>query len=228
MFFRVLAGVILSAILGAGLGGCQPDPTERYERAADFMREHEYRGAIIELKNALTQDQNFAKARELLADASFQVADYDTARQEYLRTIELGDESPRLLLKYGRVLLEMGRSVEAHEQLLPKLAAIDDNPDLDALAADILSANGNAEAARARYLAVLARHPGHVGANVGMAELSVRTNDVESARERLQTAVTSDPESTRAWRALGDFRQYRRDATGAIEAYEKAISTEGR
>src|SRR5689334_20192813 len=79
-----------AAVLAVGLGGCGgSDPASFIASAKSYIARHEYRSAIIELKNALQKNPDNAEARYLLARALFDNGESIAAETEVRKAIAL-------------------------------------------------------------------------------------------------------------------------------------------
>lgn len=76
--------LIATAVLTMLLAGCDlfVSADERVVRAQELMAAHDYRGAMIELKNALQSRSDHVPARLLLAEVSLQLGDPAAADKE--------------------------------------------------------------------------------------------------------------------------------------------------
>ena len=140
---RRCVSIVWVVVAGMLMAACQPQPQERYERATRFFDNAEYRASIIELKNAIRSDSDFAEARLMLARASYQLADYGTAESEFVRCLELGLDRADVWTGYGKVLYDTGRSAEAMEKVVPNLEPHEDDAAAQIVLGDIYSALGN-------------------------------------------------------------------------------------
>ncbi len=218
--------VILFLVAGATLAACQPTVEERLARAQGYLNEHEYRAAVIELKNILRSNEDVADARELLAAASYRLGDYETARTEYARAVELGNDSLPVLLSYGRTLVEMGQAEAATTDVLPRLPADGGNPAVEVLIGDVLLATGSPAEAEPRFRAALQQDSTNSAANVGLANIAADKGSISEAFTLLNSATSENPDSVLAWRALGDLNVSQGNSDDATAAYTQAVNAE--
>ncbi len=80
------------AVLVAGATACSKGgSTEQHlARANQFIASEEYKSAVIELKNALQQDNQSAEARYLLGKVYLESGDVLSAEKELQRALDLG------------------------------------------------------------------------------------------------------------------------------------------
>src|SRR6185436_1442242 len=81
-----------------------------------------YAEAIIEYRNALTQDANFAQARYQLAATYEATGDLNNALREYVRAADLMPDSVEAQLHAGKLLIGAGQFAEARARADTALA----------------------------------------------------------------------------------------------------------
>ena len=217
-------GVFLLGVLL--LAGCQPSAEERYSRAASYFADASYRASVIELKNAIRADANYADARLLLARSAFQLADYPTAESEFVRALELGKDAPDVWLGYGRSLLDQGKARDALEIVVPNLDVDAGDVPILIFLGDVFSSLGNLADAESSYDRVLLINASSDGALIGKAVVAEAKGDSDAARRYLDQAVALNPDSALVWRALGNYFQNRANRDEAADAYARSMAAE--
>ena len=217
---------LLIACLLLAVAACQPAPEERFGRAQAYFDEHEYRAAIIELKNLLQHQPEYPRARFLLARASYQLADFATAAAEAERALSQGLIESDVWFELGRALLAQGDATAVLERVVPNLPAETAPPEHLVMLGDTFLALGNRGEAAEHYLRALNHDASNAGALIGQAVIARQNGDLERAEELMEKAVEMNPTSDRAWRARGNFLRTLRRPGDAAEAYDRAISHE--
>ena len=224
--FKRLSLLLTHLALIAVLLGCQPTPEERIGRAEAFMEEADYRGAIIEVKNALRRDGDNADARLLLARASAQLADYPTAVSEYERVLGLGQTDDAVWLGLGASLLKQGRATEVVERVLPNLSETSAGIDSLVFQGDVMTVLGNLKDAEKLYSSALELDQNKDTALIGMAVIEAGRGNSEGADSYVGRAIELNPDSAFVWRAKGNFERTRRNYSAAANAYGVSESKE--
>ena len=216
------------AVVAAGLllAACQPSFEERLSSAQRYVAGGDYAAAIIELKNALREVPDDPGARVLIADASYHLADFPAAADEYTRALELGDDSVHNWIGLSKALLRMGRAAEALERVQPNLDEASDDPEELVALAHIYATLGNAEDARTLFERALALDAGTVDALLGLAVLAAGREDIPEAMRLVDKAIEADPTAPRPWLVRGNLEQVRGNTESAVEAYQQAVSRE--
>jgi putative PEP-CTERM system TPR-repeat lipoprotein len=217
--------IVLAALISLS-AACQPAPEDQFARAEVYMAEADYRSAIIEVRNVLRAKPDHIAARLLLATASAQIADFPTAESAYIRALELGDESIDAWVGLGRSLLAQGKTLEAFERVAPYLKERSGDEEAFVLLGDIRLSLGNLDDADAEYVKAIDLNPASAGGLIGRAVIAASNSDHDRAREYLELALQGNAESTKVWRAQGNYLRTITDFEGAIAAYDRAIEFE--
>ena len=170
-FCRLAMGALTILAVLSFAPGCRRDPATRRDRhmtrGVDYHAQGNYRAAIIEFRNVVQADQNFAPGYYRLGAAFEKDAQFREAFQHYARAVALDPGLSDAQLALGRLLLAGGSTgtPESRE-------------------------NANARAREAAG-AVLARDPDHTDARVIHALASARL--AISAVDRGQDPAVLDP-----------------------------------
>ena len=159
------------AILGFSvMGGCGMTTSgdERLERAQSQMEEGDYRGAMIELKNALASDANNATARLLLAKVSLGLGDVLTAEKEVARAADLNAPESEVRPLHMEVLLAKGAFTDVLAALGMQTAGLTEAQQWTYRGTALL-ALGKADAASETYREWLAADPASIDADNTLA-----------------------------------------------------------
>ena len=225
MKMKQLATLIALAALALGPGACSRQTPESLIAGAEVsIGKGDYRTAVVQLKSALEQDQNNARARWLLGEVYLDGEDGVGAEKEIRRAGELGvvDDSviPALaqaLLLQGKVdqVLELVDSGSLSPRAKGELAAAQGLSQLakgDAKAGDELTAKG------------LTLAPASSFAASTRARFLVSEQRLDEAEQILTQLQSSHPAYGLAWSLHGDVHAARKDYVKAEEAYSVAMT----
>lgn len=217
-----IAFILAAAVL---VGACSPgDPQERAARylasAEEALEEGRTSEAIIELKNAIQAKADFAPARLALGRLYVLQARYADAEKELRRALEHGAAEDAVSPPLLRALLGLGKAPEALEAIAGLPESLARTPEILALHADALLAQGRREEVRdllgpaesltdARLLARLAR-------------LAAIEGDMDRASALVDRALAAEPASERAYLLKGILAGSGGDMEGARAAFEDA------
>jgi putative PEP-CTERM system TPR-repeat lipoprotein len=211
--------VLLASIAACGKG----DSAEQHlARANQFIADAEYKSAVIELKNALQQDNKSAEARYLLGKVYLEAGDVLSAEKELQRAIDLGWPGEDIKPLLARALLAQGEysRVRALDDtgLPPKTAAT-------LLATQSVAALSQGDSLDAEALAnkALEKAPTSTEALLANAQVLSSRGDLAGADAAVEQVLSTDPEHGPAWAMRGDILRAKRDYEDARAAYDNAI-----
>ena len=168
-----LTSVMLLTLVG--LAACDSTTAEQhYARAETSLADAEIRTAVIELKNALQKNPDFADARLLLGETHARLGDYASALKEFERALDLGLDNDRVRLGLLDAKVRLGR----HQEVIGEL---EDTGALSApfavVLADAYLAGGDLDRAKVLYQQGLALS----GGNLGLGSIAWQQGDLERA-----------------------------------------------
>ena len=95
------------------------------DQAKQYEQKGEYRAAIIQLKNAVQQDDKQSQVRMLLAQAYLKIGDGASAEKELKRAKDLGADSELLMPMLGHAYIQQRKFKEVLNELKPGSDASD-------------------------------------------------------------------------------------------------------
>ncbi len=206
----------LSLCLVLSLAGCDLflSPDKRVARAEAQIAAHDYRSAMIELKNALQDEPDHAVARSRLAEVEFRLGDIFAAEKDLRRAFELGARSASNSELMAQIQLALGRG----DKLLAQINA--GELDVEGAARDVyrgqaLLGRGQFESAQQAFDSVAASDPRANTAKVGGAEALAGQGKSEEALARLDALITAQPDFAPAWLSRGGIRAQRGEVAAA-------------
>lgn len=198
---RLLAGVAVAVVvIGGGAGGWYAlgHGGSPLIRAEQLLAKGDMRGAQIELRNAVRQEPNSARAHLLLAQAQQQNGDPVAAEKEFKAARDLGVDRWEIIPQLGQVYMAQNRFSDVLTEVppegpTPEIAA--KNLILRAMAQvganDIAAAT--ATLAQAEKVA-----PGNVDVLVTGARLALALKDYTTASQKVDQALKADPKQVDA------------------------------
>ncbi len=214
------SGLVLLFASACGLG---MDSQARLERGEEAFAEGEYRAAIIDAKNVLSDEPDNTAARLLLARASVAVGDAAAAEKELRKAIEHGIEPAAVLTELGQALLMQRK----FDEVISDIAA--DAATSDALRLAVLRMRGEAflelgqpATARELYGEALSLDSGDVESQLGIVKTYAAEGNFLQARETLNTILDLDDRNVASWLTSGSLAMRMRDSNRAISDFRKA------
>ena len=207
------------------LVACQDERSDvQYVATAnDRITAGDFRGATIELKNALQQNPENVEARCLLGEVYLREGNAAGAEKELNRASELGVSEDTVLPSLARALLTLGKYNELAD--LPADKMSDGRQRAVVLAAKGLGklAEGDSGAAADLVDQAVSLAPGSVYVVVARAQVMAAANEKQLARQELEKAFVLDANYAPAWSLAGDLHSANNELADAEQAYSKAI-----
>jgi putative PEP-CTERM system TPR-repeat lipoprotein len=221
------AALLLIALLTSGFVGCAKtlSPEQYMQEAKAFQVKHNYKSAIIQLKNVLAQQPDNGEARFLLGKIYNETGESSFAEIELRRAQKQQYEPVQVLAALGAALAGKGE----YKKALDELTAFQKEhgelpPELLSLQGNIRLALGSPDAASS-FEAALKQSPGYADAHLGLARVAVVAGKVDKALHDIDLAIEQSPNSVEAWLFNGDVLRNKSasDASGEAEkAYRRA------
>lgn len=213
---------LLLALLVAGCSGEKPE--QFLSKAQQDYAGGNRQAAIIELKNAIQKNPDYAAARALLGRIYVEQNDGPSAEKELRRALQSGAARDAILPQLGRALLLQREYKKVLEEIPEKPAG------KPAEAAALLALRGDAYVglqrlpeAQTAYEEARRLEPGLPEANRGLAVLALSRNKADEALRLADEAVDKSGERADPWVLKGDLLRAQGKSTEAIQAYQEAL-----
>ncbi len=214
----VYLGMALS-LSGCDLGGLSG--AEHYQRATQYYADGEINASIIELKNALQLDPDFADARWLLGDIYLKLGNGSAALKELLRAQRAGYAGAELEHKLLQAYL-LNDDYDAVLAATPDIDSGAKDPRLVALRAEALLGKNEVEAAIVHFERAIELDLNTVHAHLGLARVALVQRRLDDARTHLDGAEAIDAENIHLWLLRGELRLAARNPESAEAAYRRS------
>lgn len=218
--------IVITVTLTFVLFACSGEKTtQEYLDAADsFVKSGEFRAALIETRNAVSQSPDNASARALLGTLEAQNGNPSAAETELLKAVELGTPESEVALSLAKTYFQLGKFDE--------LGNLNPNPLEDTEKAAILGyqaeaalTQGDLSESNALSTAALVADAVSPVALTAKARLQLIESNVPTARTYLSTALDSGSDYSKAWELLGDIETSEQRLPEALNAYTRAVAT---
>jgi len=204
----------------------EPDP-ETLSRALQLIRQGRHAEARRFLEPVVARHPESTRALLFLALTYHKENHWEPARELYERVLELDPDFHECKVSYGWCLYYLGEPVRAKEMFEAYLSV---KPDyLDAIfALGLIAFDGDdVEAARKRFTRAVelaqaqGDRPREALSRFRLADVLVRTGDLESARIELLRSIGLDPTNPKSYFKLSRVLQRLGDDEGAARARQK-------
>ncbi len=218
---RLSAAFLLVGMLGA----CGKDPQALIGSAREHIQKNDSAAAIIELKNALQEQNNLPEARLLLGQVLLANGDPVGAEAELRKAREQNYKPDEVSPLLARAWLAQGQTrkvTEAFDQA--RLESTQAQADLLTSLAIAWRAEGKSESFRQRLEAALKLEPEYAPALIERARMKAADRQFDDAVVELDQLIRREPKNAEAHKLRGDVLLYgtgQRDE--ALAAYRLAV-----
>lgn len=221
----ILTPLVLTCHLflsGCGEGKLSSD--EYLSRAETSITERDYKAAIIELKNALSENRTNPEARFLLGKVYNELEDGASAEKELLLSQKQGVIDESVIPQLARALLLQEKFQDVLDLNAPfqGWAPKAKSSFLTSRGLALLSLGRNSEALQAIDNA-LGFEKDATYALLAKTRIKEVEGNLEEARTHLDRIFQLDDEYGHAWSLLGDIERYAGNLKEAEDAYSRAI-----
>ena len=193
---------------------------DHYTRALSQSEAGNFSSAVIELKNALTENPDDTAARLLLGSLYVELGDGNSGRKEYEIAAALGADAELSKLGLLRARFLQGGRREVISGL-DGLASTHREAAL--LRGDVLTALGRLEPAEVAFTTLLDSNPKDIKALHGLARIGLERGDFDFAKKTLETAQSLSTVSVTGWLLQADVAFRTQEFGQARAAFEEAL-----
>lgn len=193
------------------------------ESAVPLFKKADFRGAIIQLKNALQQDPKNIAARMLLGRSYLRLGDGPRAEEQFWVVRSAGGDP-------GQVMILLGRSFVLQKKFKRILSEVRDGNWPSDIRGKVLFLRGLAhleqrqfKKAGAQLKAALNLYPNNGEMLLAMARFRRISGNHVEAEAYIDRALKAAPDNADGWYSKAEFMRRRQDFRGAIEHYSRAI-----
>jgi putative PEP-CTERM system TPR-repeat lipoprotein len=223
---RLLWALVLSASLLTACG--KEDSVALLAEARAMIAAGDYKAATIQLKNALTQDENNAEARFELGKLYLDQSDLASAEKEFRRAREAGYEANVVNPMIARTLLGQREFERLLEELPAPAAASSEAATLLALRAKAELALDRKEDARKTTERALQAAPSNPDVHLALAQLALSDGDIDKALQEIDLALAADPKHRDSLMLKGDLLRATGKTAEATAVYQALLQIDPR
>jgi cellulose synthase operon protein C len=220
-FHKSISALLLTLLI-ASCGGDSPETL--ISSSKEYLAKNDTKAAVIQLKNALQKNPNFAEARFLLGSALLESGDMAGAEVELRKALELKHPTDTVIPVLANAMLASGQAKKLVEEFgKTKLSA---GEPLAALNTALASANallGNRDAAKKLLAEALATKSDYVPALLSDVRESVVNKDISGARSKIDALLAKYPNNAELLYLNGSLLSLEGNSSSALEQYRKAI-----
>lgn len=205
--------------------GATPEKSAKYyDDAAARLQKNDMAGAVIQLRNAITEDNKNLAAHLLFGKVLLGNGELKAAEAEFETARKLGISKSEVAVPLGQLYLQLGKTRELLETItvdgLPKDAQV-----------EVLTLRGSAQALSGQlneagklYAQARQLDPASPLPDIAEAPVILRMGERDKARAMALRATTLGPSVYSAWYQYGSVLLTLGDVKEALAAYDKAIA----
>lgn len=220
-----ISSALLLGFALLGSASATPDKAAKfYEDALGKFEKNDMPGAVIQLKNALQQDQKMLAAHLLLGKALLRNGDLKGAEAAFEEALKQGVNRGEVALPLGQVYLALGRP-EAVIERIPATGLP------TALQVEVLTMRGNAYAeagnsvqATQSFDQARALDPKSASPLIAEIPMLFTAGQLDKAKEKANKALELAPDNGYVWNMKASVLHASFDMAGALVAYDKALT----
>lgn len=223
---KLVAPLLLAGLLSAlpfSVTAADPKAARFYEEALGLYEKNDMAGAIIQLKNALQQDNKMLAAQALLGKALLNEGDPIGAEVALSEALRLGINRAEVLVPLGKAYMLLGK----FDVLLERVSATGLPPgvqiDVLILRANAHAEKGNMAMAMRSLDEALALDSRSVSIRLAKAAILIRSGQIDQATAIVDETIAIAPNEAASWDVRAAVLHLKGDYQGALAAYTKAI-----
>lgn len=221
-----LAGCI--AVAFALLAACsKDDPTKYIASAKTYVAKHDYKAAVIEIKNALQREPDNAEARLLLATALLESGDPVGAESEVRKAIVAGAPEDSTYPLLARTLLAQGEFKKLTTELGDrKLGTPAARVQLAISLATAVGSQGDTRRAKNLVSAAMVEDPANARGLLLQAQFAAQEGDIAQAGNLVDRVLQNAPDDVEALLVKGQIEAAAGRRDEAMKIYDHAIAVD--
>lgn len=197
---------------------------EFLQRAEGLYENGDFRGAAIELKNALQENPSLTQARLLLGKTHLALGDGKSAEKELKRAEGLGSDGVGTRVNLAEAYILQQRFSDALAQLDPP---VQDPAELAGQALNLRGVAqmglGRLDQARESFELALKSDPEADQPVLGLAQIEIANGDSDAASERIDGLLKRDALNVNALLIKAELEQKAGRLVGAVEYYTRLL-----
>ncbi len=223
LWLASLFTAISLSLTGCGFGS--KSDADYYQEALQHYQQKNNQAAIIQLKNALSENLNHADSRKLLGIIYAEQGSGADAEKELRQALSLGTPFEQIGIWLGDALLLQGKSDELLETFQTQTS---DSAELRAIKA-LMSGEAYLQQrvykeAKDQFTTATEYDATKPRALLGLALIAVIESKPEQAQQLVEESLAIDDKSPKAWLTQGDIHKLGGELEAALSAYQKGAA----
>ena len=197
-----------------------------YEDGLARFEKGDTAGAVIQLKNALQQNNRLLSAHVLLGRALLKQTELPAAEAALSEALKLGVSPSEIAVPRGELLLALGRTKELLRDVQPDGLRRDALVEVLSMRGTAHADEGDADAARRSFKAATDADPNSVRPYLSLVPFLLLQRDFTAAQDGVERAISLAPKDARAWNLRASLHHARGNLEAALSDYQQALAVE--
>lgn len=235
-FRRAVNSALRTALAAAVLGCCVPGAalaaadkaSVLYEDALKRYEKDDYAGAVIQLKNAIKEDQRMLAAHLLLGKALLKTGDLKAGEAAFDEAVKQGIDRGEVALPLGQLYMALGEARLVIERILPANLPPTLRAQVLSLRGAAYAETGNLRQAQQSFDEARIADPRLPDPYISEVPLFLTAGQRDRAVAAAAKAIELAPGNAYAWNMQASIKHAGLDLKGALADYGKAIELESR
>ncbi len=228
VYLSISSAICLGLFLLNPAFATQEQAAKFYEDALGKYEKNDMPGAVIQLKNALQQDQKMLAAHLLLGKALLKAGNLKGAEAAFEEALKLGVNRGEVALPLGQVYLALGRPEAVIERIAASGLPLDLRVEVLTMRGNAYFESGNNLMATQSLDEARALDPKSASPLIAEVPMLIAAGQLDRAREKANKAIELAPNNAYAWGMKASVLHASFDMAGALAAYDKALAIEPR
>ncbi|WP_186301484.1 XrtA/PEP-CTERM system TPR-repeat protein PrsT [Denitromonas halophila] len=197
-----------------------------YEDGLARFEKGDTAGAVIQLKNALQQNNKLLSAHVLLGRALLKQTELPAAEAAFNEALKLGVSPSEIAVPRGELLLALGRTKELLRDVQPDGLRRDALVEVLSMRGTALADEGDIDAARRSFKAATDADPRSVRPYLSLVPFLLQLQEFSGAQEGVERAIILAPKDARVWNLRASLQHVRGNLEAALSDYEQALEVD--
>ncbi|MCB1962264.1 MAG: PEP-CTERM system TPR-repeat protein PrsT [Rhodocyclaceae bacterium] len=228
---RHLHRTVLALSLAFSFHAVAGDPGKAaafYEDGLARFERGDTAGAVIQLKNALQQDDRMLSAHVLLGRALLKQTELPAAEAAFGQALKLGVSPSEIAVSRGQLLMALGRTKDVLRDIHPDGLSGEARVEVLSMRATAMASEGDERGARQAFRDAIDADPQSIRPYLSLVPFLLQQGEVLAAKESIERAMAIDPDDAGLWNLRASLLHAQGDLLEALAAYSKTLTLDGK
>ncbi len=215
---------LATSLISAAAIATPEKASQLYDDALKRQDKGDTAGAVVQLKNAIQQDDRMLAAHLLLGRLLFKAGDIKGSEASLERAISLGVSMSEVAIPLGQLYLAQGKQRKLLDQLLPENMDNATKAELLTMRGIAFHMTGNINQGNKSFAEAQRIAPESTLPLMGEATLHLGNGNTAKAKPLIERAYKLAPQSPSVLVAMGNLAQKEGNASKALQFFDQALT----